>query len=76
MLRPYRRLLALRRTEPAVAIGDFRTRCVDAAVFAYERRRGERHSGVALNLSESPQPWDLGTARCWPRPTGTSLHAG
>ncbi|MBW6527637.1 DUF3459 domain-containing protein [Sphingomonas sp. RHCKR7] len=56
MLTLYRRLLALRRAHPALAVGDFAL--LDAApdVLAYERRHGDVTLRVALNLSGEPRP--------------------
>lgn len=52
MLSLYRRLLALRRREEALSLGEYRTVHADDAVFAYERRHGGRRLGVALNFSD------------------------
>ncbi len=63
MLALHRRLLALRRCHPALAIGDIAL--LDAAhdglpdtardVLAYERRSGEQRLLIALNVGDSPQ---------------------
>ncbi|MGK6322255.1 alpha-amylase family glycosyl hydrolase [Sphingomonas sp. DT-51] len=60
MLRLYRRLLALRRAHPALAIGDFRLVEADRDVLAYERRHDGEVLRVALNLSSEPHalPFD------------------
>ncbi|HVG44682.1 MAG TPA: alpha-amylase family glycosyl hydrolase, partial [Longimicrobium sp.] len=54
MLSLYRRLIALRRAEPALAVGAFGS--VDAVgdVLAYVRSAGESHFLVALNLGSTP----------------------
>ncbi|HWN71629.1 MAG TPA: alpha-amylase family glycosyl hydrolase [Haliangium sp.] len=46
----YRRLLALRRSSPALSAGGFRTVLRDGPVFVYRRDTGEQHLLVALNF--------------------------
>jgi alpha-glucosidase len=54
MLSLYRRLIALRRAEAALAIGAYHPVAATEQVLAYERRhRGER-LGIALNLTNAP----------------------
>lgn len=55
----YRRLLAMRRTHPAMSIGDFALLPTQGDVFAYERRHGAERLIVALNLGNRLQrlPW-------------------
>ncbi|UPK34080.1 DUF3459 domain-containing protein [Bradyrhizobium sp. 186] len=48
----YRRLLALRRTSPALSIGDFVLLNVEYEMLVYERRHGAERLIVALNLGE------------------------
>ena len=57
MLRLYRELIALRRSEPALAVGRFDAIKTEGDVLAYIRRasREERHFLVALNLGHQPQ---------------------
>lgn len=58
MLALYRRLLALRRAEPALAVGPFTSVTATDAVFAYARmapERGGRRFLVALNFTPTPQ---------------------
>ena len=50
----YRALIALRRAEPALTVGDYATLAVTDQVLAYERRAGDRRLGVALNLTGEP----------------------
>lgn len=50
MLSLYRRLIALRRAEPALQVGDYVPRGVDGDVLAFERQAGGRRFLVALNL--------------------------
>ena len=59
MLTLHRRLLALRRSEPALAIGGYRTRSVTDATFVYERYHDGRTLAVALNLTSIEQPLRL-----------------
>jgi alpha-glucosidase len=54
MLSLYRRLIELRRREPALAIGSYRPVPADGSVLAYRRRHGERELLVALNLADRP----------------------
>ena len=56
MLTLYRRLLALRRAHPALAVGDFRLLDAPDGVLAYERRHGDEVLRIALNLTEAPKP--------------------
>ena len=53
MLALYRALLALRRSEPALSLGDYRTLSTDDGVLVYERRRGDRALVVALCFADS-----------------------
>ena len=56
MLTLYRALLALRRTHPALAVGDFTLVGSEDGVLAYERRHGGERLGIALNLTAEPRP--------------------
>jgi glycosidase len=55
----YRRLLAIRRTHPALSIGSFTLLDAEGDVLAYERRHGEERLIVALNLGPQTQPLQL-----------------
>lgn len=55
MLSLYRRLLALRRSQPALSVGDFALVHADGDVLAYERRHGEARVLLALNLGGHPR---------------------
>jgi alpha-glucosidase len=55
MLGLYRRLLALRRAEPALAVGTYRTLAVDDALYVFEREHEGRRVAVALNLTDRSQ---------------------
>jgi alpha-glucosidase len=50
----YRALLALRRAEPALSLGDYEPLIASAQVLAYQRRIGARRLIVVLNLSGEP----------------------
>jgi alpha-glucosidase len=53
----YRRLLDLRRAEPALQTGDYRRLFVRESVFAYERNDPAVRIGVFLNFAA--EPWDV-----------------
>ena len=57
MLALYRDLLALRRAEPALAVGSYRTIEVTDDTLCFERRQGPRALSVALNFTDRPQLW-------------------
>jgi alpha-glucosidase len=54
LLSLYRRLLTLRREEPALSIGKYQPVPADGDVLAYIRRFGDRTLLVALNLDDDP----------------------
>jgi alpha-glucosidase len=54
MLSLYRQLIALRRAEPALSIGDYELVVADAGLLAYRRRYEHRRLLVALNLGDAP----------------------
>jgi alpha-glucosidase len=56
MLSLYRALIALRRREPALSIGDYRTVSAGDDVFVYERSHDDRTLTVALNLGSAARP--------------------
>ncbi|MEH3123233.1 MAG: alpha-amylase family glycosyl hydrolase [Sphingomonas phyllosphaerae] len=56
MLTLYRRLLALRRAQAALAVGDFRLLDAPDGVLAYERRHGDERLRIALNLTDAAKP--------------------
>jgi alpha-glucosidase len=51
----HRRLLALRRAEPALSVGAYVPLSAEGDVLAYLRERGGRRFLVALNLGAQPQ---------------------
>ena len=59
MLSLYRRLLALRREQPALRVGSFRLLEPDEHVFAYERAHGGVRWIAVLNFSGEPQTYRL-----------------
>ena len=59
MLTLHHRLLDLRRREPALTIGDYRSVSAGDAVYVYERHHEGSHLIVALNLTGADQPLDL-----------------
>jgi glycosidase len=54
LLQLYRKLLALRRNEPALAIGGYRPVPAEGNVLAYLRRYRNRGLLIALNLDDDP----------------------
>jgi alpha-glucosidase len=59
MLNLYRRLIALRRAEPAVAVGGYTTVRGRGDIIAYSRRDAGQRILIVLNLSARPQSCDL-----------------
>ena len=59
MLTLYRRLLGLRRSEPALAVGAYRPVPATGSVLAYRRSHDDREMLVVLNLAASPQRQEL-----------------
>ena len=60
MLLFHRRLLTLRRAEPALSVGAYRTVTVDDGVLVFERRAAARSLRVALNFTEDARPLAVG----------------
>jgi alpha-glucosidase len=60
MLSLYRRLLALRRSEPALSVGTYVPVAASNRILAYERRHADRRLLIALNFGAEPQPFELG----------------
>jgi alpha-glucosidase len=59
MLSLYRALIALRRSEPALSIGSYRTLFATNRVLAYERKADARAIRIALNMSGQSEDIDL-----------------
>ena len=85
MLNLHRALLSLRRTHPALSLGDIVLLPVDDGVLAYVRRHGDDHVLVALNLTAAPRtitlpeearmlPLRLSTLAGDPERRGGELH--
>jgi alpha-glucosidase len=51
----YRTLIRLRRAEPALSVGDYRSGRADENVLSYERHHGSRRILMALNMSGDAQ---------------------
>jgi alpha-glucosidase len=63
ILQLYRRLLDLRRSEPALQVGTYRARNdAPPGVYLYERSHAKRTAVVAINFSDRPCTIDLGDA--------------
>jgi oligo-1,6-glucosidase/alpha-glucosidase len=56
MLNLTRALLRLRRSEPALSVGDYRHVACEGTLLAYERSAGDSRLLVALNLRQEPVP--------------------
>jgi oligo-1,6-glucosidase len=66
VLAHYRRLIDLRHTEPAVALGDFRMLLAEhEQVYAFTRTLGETSLLVLVNVSGQEQAVDLPDAERW-----------
>jgi alpha-glucosidase len=63
MLTLYRRLVALRRTEPALAVGCYTPVAATGDAIAYIRSAGGRRFLIALNLGEQPHELNLNGLR-------------
>jgi alpha-glucosidase len=59
MLSLYRALISLRRSEPSLSIGSYRTVAATDRVLSYERRDGARALRVALNMSSESEEVEL-----------------
>lgn len=63
ILHLYRRLIALRRAEPALAIGEYRAVGTDGDLLVYTRQYANQRRRVVLNFGSRPQPYRLGESR-------------
>jgi alpha-glucosidase len=59
LLTLYRRLIELRRAEPALSVGDYAALSAGVDVMAYMRKAGERRLLIALNFSAQPRSFNL-----------------
>jgi alpha-glucosidase len=55
----YRRLIELRRAEPALAVGEYASLPADEDLIAYVRKAGERRLVIVLNLGAKPRRFNL-----------------
>ncbi|CAN5358380.1 alpha-amylase family glycosyl hydrolase [soil metagenome] len=77
MLNLYKALLALRRAEPALALGTLTLLDADADVLAYERRLGVTRLLIALNLGGQARPMPMpADATPGERLLSTVTHSG
>ena len=60
----YRRLIELRRAEPALSVGDFGPLPGDDDLMAYIRKTDERRLLVVLNLSPKPKSFSISDLQC------------
>ena len=60
----YRRLIELRRAEPALSVGEFAPLPGDDDLMAYIRKTDERRLLVVLNLSAKPQSFSISDLQC------------
>jgi alpha-glucosidase len=74
MLTLYRRLIALRRAEPALAVGPYRPVCVTDAALVYQREQGSRRVLVALNFTPHPLALDDELPAGWRGRVALSTH--
>jgi len=60
----YRRLIELRRTEPALSVGDFAPLPLRGDLMAYIRKTDQRRLLVVLNLGAKPQNFSIADLQC------------
>ena len=59
LLTLYRRLIELRRTEPALSVGDYAALPSDEHLMVYMRKAGDRRLVIVLNFSAQPQSFNI-----------------
>jgi alpha-glucosidase len=59
LLTLYRRLIELRRAEPALSVGEFAPLPAREDLFAYVRKAGERRLAIILNLGPTAKSFNL-----------------
>jgi alpha-glucosidase len=64
MLNLYRRLIQMRRVEPALAIGEFASVPADGDLMAYVRKADRRRLLIVLNLGPQPQTFNISDLEC------------
>jgi alpha-glucosidase len=60
----YRRLIELRRAEPALSVGEFAALPADDDLMAYIRKTDERWLLIVLNLGAKPQCFSISDLQC------------
>jgi alpha-glucosidase len=60
----YRRLIELRRAEPALSVGDFAPLPAPSDLMAYIRKTDQRRLLVVLNLGATPQSFSISDLQC------------
>ena len=60
----YRRLIELRRAEPALSVGDFAPLPAPGDLMAYIRKTDQRRLLVVLNLGAKPQSFSISDLQC------------
>jgi alpha-glucosidase len=60
----YRRLIELRRTEPALSVGDFAPLPLRGDLMAYIRKTDQRRLLIMLNLGAKPQNFSIADLQC------------
>lgn len=71
-----RRMIALRKTHPALALGGMRVLAASDQVLAFERTHGGDHIVCVFNLSNSDASFALDGAEPLPMEIGTVKRAG
>lgn len=64
LLSLYRRLIELRRGEPALSVGEFAPLPAEGDLIAYVRKAGERRLLIVLNLGSHPQEFNISELKC------------
>ncbi len=64
LLTLYRRLIELRRAEPALSVGDFAPLPAPGDLMAYIRKTDQRRLLVVLNLGAKPQSFSISDLQC------------
>jgi alpha-glucosidase len=60
----YRRLIELRRVEPALSVGEFAPLPANGDLVAYVRKTAERRLLIVLNLGPMPRSFELSDLQC------------
>lgn len=73
LLQLHRRLIALRRNEPTLVVGDWASLAAAGNLLAYERRLGDRRLIVFLNLGDRSASADIPSTTRWQVLLSTAL---